>query len=193
MRNEAFSGMLIAMRWFVFLAALSFAPFAAAQNYEAPPVVSAQRAGDGGEAQASMDVNAPPSAVWSVLSDCAKALSFMRSLISCRVLEHGNGWDVREHRSRGWLLHPVMRNVSRITLDPDRRLSFRLIEGDWTRSDGEWTLTPIDGGRGTHVTYRINAAVPGGVPAGISRSLMINNVRGTLAALRREAEQQGAG
>jgi len=31
------------------------------------------------------------------------------------------------------------------------------------------------------------------VPAGISRSLLINNVRGTLAALRREAEQQGAG
>ena len=131
--------------------------------------------------------------MWSVLSDCAKALSFMRSLISGRVLEHGNGWDVREHRSRGWLLHPVMRNVSRITLDPDRRLSFRLIEGDWTRSDGEWTLAPIDGGRGTHVTYRINAAVTGGVHAGISRSRMITNVRGTRGSLRAEAEQQGAG
>mgnify|MGYP006934743130 CR=1 FL=1 len=41
MRNGAGSGMLIAMRWFVFLAALSFAPFAAAQNYEAAPIVSA--------------------------------------------------------------------------------------------------------------------------------------------------------
>lgn len=177
------------MRRVIFLAALLIAPCAAAQNYRAAPVVSAQRDGDGGEAQATMDVDAPPSAVWAILSDCAKARSFMRSLISCRVLESGDGWDVREHRSRGWVLHPVMRNVSRITLEPNRRLSFRLIEGDWTRSDGEWTLAPIDGGRGTHVTYRINAAVPGGIPAGISRSLLVNNVRGTLAALRREAER----
>lgn len=176
------------MRRVIFLAALLIAPCAAAQNYGAAPVVSAQRDGDGGEAQATMDVNAPPNAVWAILSDCAKARSFMRSLISCRVLESGDGWDVREHRSRGWVLHPVMRNVSRITLEPNRRLSFHLIEGDWTRAEGEWTLAPIDGGRGTHVTYRINAAVAGGIPAGISRSLLVNNVRGTLAALRREAE-----
>ena len=82
-----------------------------------------------------------------------------------------------------------MRNVSRVTLEPDHRLSFHLIEGDWTRSDGEWTLTPIDGGRGTRVTYRINAAVSGGLPAGMSQSLLVNNVRGTLAALRRQAER----
>jgi uncharacterized protein YndB with AHSA1/START domain len=175
------------MRLALILAALLFAPCAAAQNYEATPVVSAQRSGDGGEAQASMDVNAPPSAVWAVLSDCGQARRFMRNLISCRVLQQGDGWDVREHRSRGWPLHPVMRNVSRVTLEPNRRLSFRLIEGDWTRSDGEWTLTPIDGGRGTHVTYRISASIAGGAPAGISRSLLINSVRSTLAALRREA------
>lgn len=177
------------MRLVVILAALVFAPCAAAQDYQAVPVVSAARQGDGGEANASMDVNAPPSAVWAVLSDCGRATLFMRSLISCRVLERGNGWDVREHRSRGWPLRPVMRNVSRVTLEPNRRLSFHLIEGDWTRSEGEWTLTPIDGGHGTHVTYHINAAVSGGAPAGISRALLINSVRGTLAALRREAER----
>ncbi|MBX3428548.1 MAG: SRPBCC family protein [Hyphomonadaceae bacterium] len=180
------------MRLFVILAALFLAPCAAAQNYEAAPVVTAHRDGDGGVAEAAMDVSAPPSAVWAILSDCAKARTFMRSLLSCRVLERGDGWDVREHRSRGWLLHPVMRNVSRITLEANRRLSFRLIEGDWTRSDGEWTLTPIDGGRGTHVTYRINAAVAGGVPIGISQSFLVSNVRATLAALRREAEQDSA-
>lgn len=177
------------MRHVVFLAALIFSPCAVAQDYRAAPAVSAQRQGSGGEARASMDVNTPPAAVWSILSDCAQARSFMRSRISCRIVEQGNGWDIREHRSRGWPLHPVMRNVSRVTLEPDRRLSFRLIEGDWTRSDGEWTLTPIDGGRGTHVTYRINAAISGGLPAGISQSLLVNNVRGTLVALRRQAER----
>jgi uncharacterized protein YndB with AHSA1/START domain len=180
------------MRTLLLLMALSFAPPAAAQDYEAAPAVSARRAGDGGEARASMDVRAPPAAVWAILSDCGQARRFMRNLISCRVLDRGEGWDVREHRSRGWPLNPVMRNVSRITLQPNRRLSFRLIEGDWSRSEGEWTLTPIDGGRGTHVTYRINAAIAGGAPSGISRSMLVSSVRGTLAALRREAQRQPA-
>ncbi|MGQ0533263.1 MAG: SRPBCC family protein [Caulobacteraceae bacterium] len=178
------------MRLVFVLALLLWASPVAAQDYNAAPVVSARRAADGGEARASMDVRAPPGVVWSILSDCGQARRFMRNLISCRVLEQGAGWDVREHRSRGWPLHPVMRNVSRITLEPDRRLAFQLVEGDWSRSEGEWTLTPIDGGRGTRVTYRINAAIEGGLPAGISQSLLVNNVRATLAALRREAQRQ---
>lgn len=185
--------MLSGMRRLFFLAALLVAPCAAAQDYQAAPVVSAWREGaNGGEAHATMDVRAPPDVVWSILSDCGQARRFMRTLLTCRVLERGEGWDVREHRSRGWLLKPVMRNVSRITLEPNRRLAFHLVEGDWSRSDGEWTLTPIDGGRGTHVTYRINAAVAGGVPAGISQSFVVSNVRGTLAALKREAERHPA-
>lgn len=180
------------MRMIVFLAALLAAPVATAQNYEAPPVVTAHREGDGGVARASMDVHAPPEAVWAVLSDCGQAQNFMRNLLSCRVLEQGEGWDVREHRVRGWPLKPVMRNVSRIELVPNRRLSFHRIEGDWSRSEGEWVLTPIDGGQGTHVEYRINAAIRGGVPAGISQSFLVSSVRSTLAALRREVERQPA-
>ncbi|MGD9979405.1 MAG: SRPBCC family protein [Hyphomonadaceae bacterium] len=177
--------------WFLAAALMAATPVAA-QDYQAAPLVTAERDGDGGRARASMDVRAPPSVVWSILSDCGQARRFMRNLISCRVLSRGDGWDVREHRSRGWPLNPVMRNVSRITLEPNRRLAFRLIEGDWSRSDGEWTLTPIDGGRGTHVTYRISAAVAGGAPSGISRSMLVGSVRGTLAALKREAERQPA-
>lgn len=176
-----------------FLALMLMSPSALAQDYAAAPVVDARRVGDGGEARASMDVDAPPSVVWSILSDCGQARKFMRNLLSCRVLQRGDGWDVREHRSRSWLLMPTLRNVSRITLEPNRRLSFHLIEGDWSRSDGEWTLAPIDGGRGTHVTYRIDAALAGGIPAGISRSALVSSVRSTLAALRREAERQPGG
>lgn len=180
------------MRSILILAALAIAPCANAQSYEEAPIVSARRVGDGGEARATMDVQAPPAAVWNVLSDCNQARRFMRNLVSCRVLESGSGWDVREHRSRGWPPGRVMRNVSRIELEPNRRLSFHLVEGDWTRSDGEWVLTPIDGGRGTHVEYRISAAIRGGLPAGLSQSLLIGSVRGTLAALRREAERSSA-
>lgn len=177
------------MRIAAFCLALAFAVPAAAQNYGAAPRVSAQRSGDGGRANASMDVRAPPSAVWTILSDCGQARRFMRDLISCRVLESGEGWDVREHRVRGWVLRPVMRNVSRITLEPNRRLAFRRIDGDWTRSEGEWRLTPIDSGRGTHVEYTVDAAFDGPIPAGLSQSRLVSSVRNTLADLRREAER----
>ncbi|MEZ6022967.1 MAG: SRPBCC family protein [Hyphomonadaceae bacterium] len=176
------------MRALVFLAALLVAPAAAAQNYAAAPVVSAQRSGNGGFAQASMDVRAPPATVWAVLTDCANAQRFMRDLISCRILERGEGWEVREHRVRGWLLKPVLRSVAHIDLAPYSRFSFRRIGGDWERSDGDWRLTPIDGGRGTHVEYRIDAAFNGIIP--VPRSRLVASVRNTLADLRREAEAE---
>jgi uncharacterized protein YndB with AHSA1/START domain len=180
--------MRIAALWL----AIVFATPAAAQNYGAAPAVAAQRAGDGGRASASMDVRAPPSAVWAILSDCGQARRFMRDLVSCRVLDRGEGWDIREHRVRAFPLGPIMRNVSRITLEPNRRLAFRRLEGDWTRSEGEWRLTTIDDGRGTHVEYQIDAAFRGPIPAGISQSRLVSSVRNTLADLRREAERATA-
>lgn len=167
-----------------------FASPAFAANYNAPPVVTAHRVGNGGEARASVDIHAPPVRVWSVLSDCAHARRFMRGLISCRVVQRGSGWEVREHRIHGWLLHPVMRNVLRISLTPNRRLAFHRISGDWARSEGAWTLTSIDDGRGTHVAYHINAAVNG--PVSVPQATLTNGVRTTLADLRRVAEARAA-
>jgi uncharacterized protein YndB with AHSA1/START domain len=180
------------MRFIAILAALIMTAPAAAQQYEATPAVSAQRAGSGGVARASMDVRASPEAVWAVLVDCANAQRFMRDLISCRILQSGEGWEVREHRVRGWALRPVLRSVSRITLTPYSRFAFSRIEGDWVRSEGAWTLTPIDGGRGTHVEYTIDAAFPGPLPAIFTQSRLVNSVRRTLSDLRREAEAHPA-
>lgn len=177
--------MRIAMIFF----ALLLATPAAGQNYDAPPQVSAHRNGDGGRASASMDVRAPPQAVWNILSDCTHAGRYMRELISCRVLDRGEGWDVREHRVRGWPLKPVLRSVSRITLEPNRRLTFHRLEGDWSRSDGEWRLTPIDGGRGTHVEYELDAAIPSPFPGSWTQAVLVGRMRTSLQALRHEAER----
>lgn len=176
----------------LFLCALLFAGPAWAQEYEAAPQIAAQRHGDGGRALASMDVHAPPAVVWDVLSDCEHAARYMRELISCRVIERGAGWDIREHRVRGWLLKPVLRSVSRITLEPNRRLAFHRLSGDWTRSEGEWRLTPIDGGRGTHIEYDLDAALRTPLPASWLHGIVLNRMRDSLVALRREAEREAS-
>lgn len=186
-RNGFARAALVWMR--SFLISLAFACLATpvlAADYDAAPRVTANRAGNGGEARASVDIHAPPARVWSVLSDCAHARRFMRDLISCRVLHRGSGWEVREHRIRGWLLHPVMRNVLRVSLTPNRRLAFNRVSGDWARSEGVWMLRPIDNGRGTHVTYHIAAAISG--PISVPQATLVRGVRTTLADLRRVSE-----
>jgi len=180
------------MRASLIVLALFIVAPASAQDYRAAPQVVAQRDGNGGRASAAMDVAAPPQAVWAILSDCANARRYMRELISCRVLERGDGWDVREHRVRGWPLKPVLRSVSRITLEPYRRLAFHRLDGDWTRSDGEWRLTPIDGGRGTHVEYEWDAAIRSPFPGSWTLSVLVGRMRSSLLDLRREAERAPA-
>lgn len=180
------------MRLCLVLIALWLASPAAAQDYDAAPIVSAQRVGDGAHATASMDVDAPPAAVWDILSDCEHAQRYIRELISCRVMDSGAGWDVREHRLRGWPLKPVLRSVSRVTLEPNRRIAFRRVSGDWSRSDGEWRLSPLDGGRGTRVEYALDAAIRTPLPASWAHQLFISRMRSSLVALRREAERSAA-
>ncbi len=180
------------MRVLAFLIALLWANAAAAQDYAAAPVIDGRVSGGAAIVHATMDIAASPAAVWAVLSDCAQAPRFMRRLISCRVLERGQGWDVREHRVRGWLLQPVLRNVARVELEPNRRLAFRRVAGDWTRSDGEWVLTTIDGGRGTHLEYRVAADFAGPLPQSATQALLVRDVRTTLLDLRRIAEARAA-
>ena len=168
---------------------------AAAQDYAAAPSVSARPdpGQSGGSVSASIDIKAPPQAVWSALTDCAGAPRYMPKLISCRVVQKGPGWEIREHKIKGPVFHPVMTSQFRANLDPPKSLAFHRTGGDWKRSEGEWRLAPIDGGKGTHVTYRISAAVSGPVPSGMMRSSIASGVRESMLALRRESMARSKG
>lgn len=173
----------------LWLAAVATA--AGAQDFAAAPVVTAKAdpGQSGGSVSASIDIGAPPAAVWSALTDCAGAARYMPKLISCRIVEKGPGgrWEIREHKIRGPVFHPVMTSQFRADLDPERSLAFHRTGGDWKRSEGEWRLSPLDGGKATHVTYKISAAVSGPVPSGMLRSSIASGVRDSLLALRRES------
>jgi uncharacterized protein YndB with AHSA1/START domain len=168
---------------------------ARAQSYDAAPVVHAEAGPDSSaDINAAFDIAAPPSAVWSTLIDCEHATDFMPKLISCKVLQKGPGdrWEIREHRLKGGLFTPQMRNVFRADFTPNRRLSFHRVEGDWKKSEGSWTLTPIDGGKATHVAYRTEVAVNGPAPAGLVRSAIAKGVPEAMLALRKEVLSRAA-
>ncbi|WP_411288779.1 SRPBCC family protein [Phenylobacterium sp.] len=176
------------MKTILLAGALSLAALTAhAQAYDAVPKVQAEATGGStASVSALMDVAAPPAVVWATLTDCANATRFMPKLISCKILETGSGWEIREHRLKGGLFKSEMRNVFRADLDPPRRLSFRRVAGDWKRSDGEWRLRPIAGGKATHVTYHTDVAIGGAVPVGMVRSAVAKGMPEAMLALRRE-------
>lgn len=162
---------------------------AAAAGYDAAPVVSAEaEGGSGGVVRAVFDIDAPPSVVWATLTDCAGATRFMPKLISCRIVQRdpAGRWEIREHRLRGGALKPVMRNVFRADFQPGREIAFHRVDGDWKRSDGAWRLTPLAGGKATHVTYEIHVAVNGPVPAALVRGAVAKGAPEAMLALRRE-------
>ena len=171
------------------LCVASLGAAAHAQSYDAAPEIQTRKGADSSAVvDAAFDIHASPKAVWSTLIDCAGATRFMPKLISCRVLQKGpeDRWEIREHRLKGGLFKPEMRNVFRADFTPNRRLSFHRIDGDWKKSEGQWTLTPIDGGHGAHVTYHTEVAVDGPVPEGLVRSAVAKGAPEAMLALRRE-------
>jgi uncharacterized protein YndB with AHSA1/START domain len=165
-------------------------PAASAGPFDGPPQINVEVEPGGGAAavvHAQMDVAAPPSAVWAALYDCAGAPRYVPGLISCKVVAHGAGWEEREHRLKGPIFHPVVINRFRADFTPDQRLAFHRTGGDWKRSDGEWRLTPLGGGKATHVTYVLHFAIDAPISSGMLRDGVAKGMPRSLEALRREA------
>ena len=173
------------------LAALMLPSMALAQAFDEAPKVQAEANSDSAASvSASMDVAAPPAVVFATLRDCDHATDFMPKLISCKVIDRGPGdrWEVREHVLKGGLFQPRMRNVFRITFDAPNTISFRRVAGDWKKSQGVWRLTPLAGGKATHVTYHTEVAVNAPVPMSMVRSAVAKGMPEAMIALRRECE-----
>jgi uncharacterized protein YndB with AHSA1/START domain len=176
-------------------AALMQGPATSAGPFDGPPQINVQVEPGGGAAavvHAQMDVAAPPAAVWAALYDCAGAPRYVPGLISCQVVARGPGWEEREHRLKGPIFHPVVVNRFRADFTPDQRLAFHRTGGDWKRSDGEWRLTPLAGGKATHVTYLLHFAIDAPISSGMLRDGVAKGLPKSLEALRHEAIARAA-
>jgi carbon monoxide dehydrogenase subunit G len=161
---------------------------AQAQLARGRPFVEVSPGADGssGVILAAIDVAAPQSVVWNVMTDCELAPKMVANLKSCRVLDRDpqGRWDVREEVSK-MTFAPSVRTVYREDFDPPRSMAFHRTGGDLNVFEGDWRLEPH--GDQVRVTYQAHVAAPFAVPGWIARFALRHDVPMALLALRREA------
>ncbi len=134
---------------------------------------------------AAIDIPAPPQKVWAAMIDCRNAARMVTNVTRCQILSQGPGWDVREHVTRGGPLIPSIRNVFRSDYEPYRRIRFHRVEGDLRTMEGAWGLIPLNGGKGTRVTYENRLAVRILAPPALIRAGLRKDTPRVLENLRR--------
>ena len=82
--------------------------------------------------RAAVDIAAPPSTVWAVMTDCALTKRFITNVVSCTVLQgdQRSGWDVRDQFSRGNMFLPDIHNVVRSEYHPCTHIRFKRAGGN---------------------------------------------------------------
>lgn len=144
------------------LAGLS-APAAVAQS-EPKFTVSHDETRDAMVIHASIDIEAPPSIVWNVVTDCNRAPKYVPNMESCRIVQREpRGVQIRESIHNVMLL-PRIRSLSRVEFDNGKRMSFKNAGGDMRIAEGEWRLDPLEKGKATRLRYdavlALNISVP---------------------------------
>ena len=138
--------------------------------------------------EAAIDIAAPPSRVFAVMTDCARAPRYVEGLISCRVLQRSADGlsDIREHHSRYLAFLPDMISIFRSTYIPNHEIRFERVGGDLKFLKGVWTLEAKNGGRATRVGYEVRVSASVSAPGFLIRAALEETMPNILGALRRE-------
>ncbi len=142
--------------------------------------------GSSGAILAAIDVAAPQTVVFNVMTDCGLATKMVANLKSCRILERDpqGRWDIREEVTK-MTFTPSVRTVYREDFEPPHAMTFHRTGGDLNLFEGSWKLEPH--GDQVRVVYEARVAAPFAVPGWVARIALRHDVPMALLALRREA------
>jgi uncharacterized protein YndB with AHSA1/START domain len=147
-----------------------------------------------GRVRAAVRIKAPPEAVWTTVTDCRQALSFVPGLKHCRRIDGApdGSWQDVEHEMRySWLL-PSVRYVFRALYDRPHRIDFHRISGDLKQEEGTWLLTQTADGEGTLVEYEVYVDPGFWIPQGLVTRSLRRDIPAVLTGLR-ECVEHDAG
>ncbi len=126
--------------------------------------------GDGSRmrVRAAVRINATAQAIWSVLTDCDHAASFIPGVKRCQRIRSApdGSWEILEQEARYSWLMPAVTCIFRADYKPPSRIDFKRISGDLKQEEGHWVLenpTPDAQSRraSAPVTSRVDVATSG--------------------------------
>lgn len=112
----------------------------------------------GDKTQGVIEVNASPDQVFAVMTDYA---NWRRVFTDYKKVSVKSG---DREKSRVWFSSRALKDKATIEFDnePGRLIRYRLVDGPpGARSNGQYTLTPLDGGKRTRVTEVLYLDVKG--------------------------------
>jgi hypothetical protein len=144
--------------------------------------------------RASIDIAAPPAAVWGVITDCARQPQIVPNLESCRIVKHdpAGRWDIREHIINWATLMPKLRTVVRTSYDGIHRMLFKRVDGDMRISEGEWRVEPTANARASRLYYTALVAPKMPVPQFMVEHTVNNELPNLLRAIERASVADAA-
>lgn len=124
--------------------------------------------------EVTLPVKADPSEIYPILKDMEKYPEFMHDLVSVEVLERQEAATVTKWVSNvdGRIIRWTEQDIFD---DAKMHIAYRQIEGDLKKFEGEWVLTPIDGGTEIKLTVDFEFGIP--MIAGLLNPILKKKVR----------------
>ena len=144
--------------------------------------------------QSAVQINATPEQVWTVLTDCVRAPSYVPGLKKCEILEQAvdQSWDIRRHTNKPAALLPTIISEFKCDYVYPQSVSFEGVGGDMDANSGAWHLRPTKDGTATIVTYRATVRAKTILPDKMLRKIMKKNIPKVMHALRKEVMADNA-
>lgn len=216
---QAFPGFLMKNKWLLspiagcLLALGSLAPVSIARaNTELPVAVTEQLSleqktdlengsivitGTQGQYVARTIVEASIDNLWAVLTDYNNLSEFLPNLVSSKIIEsEGNTYLVEQVSEQRILLFKIESTLlTENILTENQRIDFKLVEGDLSQFEGNWTIEQIsnsvEGGTPKFLlTQSIDVKPDRGTPQSLFYDIFEKALEKTLTALRDEVHRR---
>ncbi len=138
-------------------------------------------------------VNAPPTKVWEIVSNCDKFKSRMpRVLASKLVRKNGNTYICKVEIDLPFPLSNLTATTRAIHHTGPKRWErkWTLIKGDYSFDDGSWVLTPFGkDGKRTLVVYTVHAEPDTHIPDWVREKAQKSSLPGLIKRIRKEVKK----
>lgn len=136
-------------------------------------------------------IKAPLAKVWAMITDCGRYHLTMPSVKESALLSG----SLASGKMRCKIVADLPWPMDDLTSIVDVQIkvhqsgvherSWRLVEGDYKRNEGSWTLTPVDGGASTLLRYQLYVEPNTSVPDFLKRQAQKIKVPGLFEAIRK--------